>query len=389
MKTHLATKLAIIIAGIICFASCKEKQPQFVIEGKIDGADSTVLYLERRSLTEVKTIDSVKISSDGNFKFEEAALGYAEFYLLKLNGQVVNIAVDSTETITINTSKSNFATEYTVEGSEQTNQIKEVTLAQYKLSQAFKDLSTKFTNKELSQSEYVSQVQQAIEDYKNLARSVINSDYKSLAAYFALFQKVDSYLIFDPMNKKDRILFQAVATAWDQYRPESPRTEQIREFTLTALAEVKRLANQEKALNEIEATEAESSTFFNISLPNIKNEEISLSSLKGKVVILDFTAYQTEYSPAHNILINNVYSKHKSAIEVYQVSFDSDLHVWQNTATNLPWICVRDSRSLNSELLAKFNIQGLPTTYLVDKNGSIVKRLSPSDNLATEIQRIL
>jgi len=107
------------------------------------------------------------------------------------------------------------------------------------------------------------------------------------------------------------------------------------------------------------------------------------------VVIVDFTAYQTEFSPAHNIQINEVYSKYKGAIEVYQVSFDTDIHAWKNAATNLPWICVRDDKYINSPLLSRYNVQGFPTTYIMNKNGEIVKRMTASDNLAAEVQKLL
>jgi len=390
MKTSSSLNLIIFISICFILFSCKDKKPQFNIEGIITNADTTILYLEKRTLTETSIIDSVKLNKDGDFRFKEDALGYSEFYLLRLDNQRINLAIDSTETITIKASKEAFASDYTVEGSEASLKIKEVVLAQNRLSQTLSELSDKYKKKDITDDEYVKSFKEAIDEYKTKARNMIYSDYTSPASYFALFQKVDNYLIFDPYDKKDIGVFQALATVWDQYKPMSPRAPHLKNFTLSALSEIRKLAGQEEAIKKLENTQVtDNSAYYEISLPDINNKNISTSSLRGKVVILDFTAYQTEFSPAHNIALNNLYAKYKGKLDIYQVSLDTDIHAWQNSAINLPWTCVRDARSLTSPLVAKFNVQGLPTTFILDQNGNIVKRISSNDNIDKEVQKLL
>ncbi|GHV38695.1 hypothetical protein FACS1894179_02500 [Bacteroidia bacterium] len=389
MKTTFLTKLA-VFSIIILLASCKDKVPHFTIEGKIAKADTTMLYLERRSLNETVVLDSVKLDGEGHFKFEEPALGYPEFYILKMKNQAINLAVDSTESITVYATKPAFASEYTIEGSEGSVKIKDVVLSQHKLSLEIADLKKKYEAKEITQDQYVSGVQESVNEYKSKAKTLILSDYQSLASYFALFQKVDGLLIFDPYDKSDLVAFRAVATIWDQFKSKSPRAEHLKNFTLSTLAELKRAESQNETLKKIESSQPmDNKDYYEILLPDIKNNIKSLSSMKGKVVILDFTAYQTEFSPAHNILINDVYSKNKGTVDVYQISFDTDVHAWKNAATNLPWTCVRDDKYLNSPLLTKFNVQGLPTIFLLNKNGEIVRRILATDNLAAEVKKLL
>lgn len=387
MKTSFLKKSILFVTLLTILASCKEKHGTFTVQGKISDADEQILYLEKKSLTESSIIDSIKLDKDGSYAFTPTSPEYPEFYSLKLNGQSINFAVDSIESITINAPKATFAFDYTVDGSNSSSKIKDIAMAQYKLSRNITDLKKKFEQKVLAAEEYSNQVEEAIAEYKALAVKVILSDYQNMAAYYALFQKVENYLIFDPYNKEDIRMFQTIATIWDQNKSRSPRAAHLKNFTLSALSEIRRESSISSKLGE--AAESSTAGFYNISLPDMQNKKVELSSLKGKAVVLDFTAYATKYSSAHNILINKVYSKYKDNIEVYQVSFDTESHAWRNTASNLPWICVRDEKYESSNLFSKFNIQGLPTTFIIDKQGNIVKRMENKDDLEAEIRKIL
>ena len=102
---------------------------------------------------------------------------------------------------------------------------------------------------------------------------------------------------------------------------------------------------------QIDAKEAELSTIgiFDIKLPNINGDSISLSSLKGKVVLLDFITYSNTRTSEHTIYLRELYTKYKEqGLEIYQVSFDADTHFWKTSADKLPWTCVLDGHSLLS-----------------------------------------
>ncbi|MDE6651333.1 MAG: thioredoxin family protein, partial [Paramuribaculum sp.] len=96
----------------------------------------------------------------------------------------------------------------------------------------------------------------------------------------------------------------------------------------------------------------------------------------NKVVLLSFTVYGAEASPAYNILLNKVYDNYsKSGLEIYQVSLDEDEYLWKQSAKNLPWITVYNSPADGVQALNNYNIQVLPTTYLI-VNGELVERIA-------------
>ncbi|NDW17524.1 DUF4369 domain-containing protein [Dysgonomonas sp. 216] len=375
-----------IVTGSLFFISCNNK-PVFTVEGSIENAEGSTIYFERRGLNELAIIDSLKLDNNGNFKFETPAQSYPEFYILKLDNQTINISADSTETVTVKSSKKNFATNYTISGSESSQRIKEIVLANSALSLKLDSLKKEYDSKNISAEIYIEAMNNVLNNTKSQLINIIAQNLQSPSAYFAIFQKLDGYLIFDPKKKEDLRYYTAVANAWITNYENSPRTEQLKMFTYNMLAQSRAKEKSDTLTHSIkEVTAAEA---YNVELPDISGKKISLTSLQGKVVILDFTAYQTEYSPGHNIQINKVYEKYKNNIEVFQVSFDTDIHFWENASSNLPWICVRDKQSLQSSLISQFNIQELPTTYLLNKNGEIVKRMQKNDNLEAEIKKLI
>jgi glutathione peroxidase-family protein len=160
-------------------------------------------------------------------------------------------------------------------------------------------------------------------------------------------------------------------------------------LTNIALQSLKALRNERMPdANQIDAKEID---FLEIELPNIANEKIKLSEIsKGKVVLLNFTAYQAEFSAQLNQLLENIYARnHAKGLEIYQVSLDSDLHLWKNVATNFPWICVYDPQSAYSQAAALYNVQQLPALFLLDRKGLIVKRIEDINSIETEVSKLL
>ena len=84
-------------------------------------------------------------------------------------------------------------------------------------------------------------------------------------------------------------------------------------------------------------------------------------------------------------LTHPTYEKKK----IYQVSLDSNEHFWKTAADNIPWVCVRDNEAPYSQAANLYGVRELPTYFLINRAGEIVKRDEMVEDLEKEIQRLL
>ena len=347
MMKQLSVRLLNVLGLCLFLFSACNNSSEFTVKGVVSGAEGQLMYLENVGITDVTVLDSVKLTSNGKYEFTKKRPEYPDFYRLRLNNQLINFSIDSTETVSIVADAGTFATSYSVEGSKNSEAIKEITLAQLDANQAISRLRKDYEDKMISDTTYRSKVLGAAEAYKEIARKCIFSAPMSTAAYYALFQQIDGLLFFDLYDKKDVKVYGAVATSYDHHYPESPRAKHLHNLTLQSMKVLR--AQRPFDYSNVEAKEI---SFLDIELPNTKGEIVKLSTIApGKVVLINFTAYQTEWSPALNMALGDLYTKYnKQGLEVYQVSLDSDSHFWKNGAYNLPWICVRDPQSVYSQI---------------------------------------
>lgn len=382
ISTRLLTALGLCM---FLFSACNNSS-DFTVKGVVSGADGQFMYLENVGVSNVVTLDSIKLAPGGKFKFTEKRPDYPDFYRLRLNNQWINFSVDSTETISFVADAGTFATSYTVEGSENSKAIKTITLAQLDANQAISRLRKEYEDKMISDTTYRSKVLAASDAYKEVARKYIYSAPMSTTAYFALFQQIDGLLFFDLYDKNDVKAYGAVATSYDHYYPESPRSKHLYNLTLQSMKVLR--AQRPADFSNVEAKEI---SFLDIELPNARGEVIKLSSVApGHVVLINFTAYQTEWSPALNMALGELYTKyHNQGFEIYQVSLDSDTHFWRNGASNLPWVSVRDPQSVYSQVAGLYNVKQLPALFILDRKGNLVKRVEDVKKLEADIKAVL
>lgn len=386
MMKQISTRLLTVLGLCMFFFSACNNSSDFIVKGVVAGADGQLMYLENVGISNVVTLDSIKLAPGGKFKFTEKRPEYPDFYRLRLNNQLINFAVDSTETISFVADAGTFATSYSVEGSENSKAIKAITLAQQDANQAISRLRKEYEDKMISDTTYRMKVLAAADAYKEVARKYIYSAPMSTAAYFALFQQIDGLLFFDLYDRKDVKAYGAVATSYNHTYPESPRSKHLYNLTLQSMKVLR--AQRPVDYSNVETKEI---SFLDIELPDVRGEVVKLSTVApGKVVLINFTAYQTEWSPALNMALGELYTKyHDQELEIYQVSLDSDFHFWRNGASNLPWVTVHDPQSVYSQVAGLYNVKQLPALFILDRKGNLVKRVEDVKKLEADVKAVL
>lgn len=367
-------------------ASCDNKK--FRVDGTITHAKDSVLYFENMSLDGPVAIDSVKLGDDGAFSFSEKSPEAPEFYRLRIAGQIINLSVDSTETITVKAAYPTMATGYTVEGSPECATIKELALKQIDLLGRVLAVER---NNTLGFDQTRDSVARMIEAYKHEIK--LNYIFKAPmrpSSYFALFQTLGSRLIFDPRESEDDIkAFAAVATSWDTYHPNSIRGKNLHNIAIQGMRNVRIVRNQ-RAAQAIDASKVNTTNIIDIALLDNKGQARRLTDLKGKVVMLDFHVFGADGSTKRIMQMRDIYNKyHGRGLEIYQISLDPDEHFWKTQTAALPWISVRDPQGIQSNNLVLYNVRSIPTFFLIDKTNTLRKRDAQVKDLDAEIQALL
>lgn len=387
MKTNISgivTSLLLTLA-IGAFTSCNNKK--FHVEGTITNAKDSILYFEHMSLKGPEVSDSVKLSADGSFSFSEESPAAPEFYRLRIAGEIINLSADSTETITVKAKFPSMPTTYTVEGSYDCSKIKELSLMQIALTNRAMALES---NSGMSRDEIRDSLRGMLSEYKeNVKRNYIFKEPNKAYAYFALFQTLGNYLIFDPQSNRDDIkVYAAVATSWDTYYPKSERCMNLHNIAIEGMKNTRIIqAQQQQTVDPSKVTEA---GLIDIDLEDNKGVTRKLSQLKGKVVMLDFHVFATKDSPQRIMMLRDLYNKYAGkGFEIYQVSLDENEHFWKTNTAALPWICVRDGDGVQSSQLQIYNITRVPTYFLIDRENNLKLRDEQIKDLDTEIQKLL
>ncbi len=376
---------SLLLIATTLYASSCSFQPKFEVSGSISDAADKTIYLEEIGKPLGQALDSAKLSKNGKYSFSRPALSYPSFYALRLGNERITFSVDSTESVKINSSASNFSSKYEVEGSHESKKIQEIVVRGQELNNDLRALSNTFNSKVIDQQTYNDSLLSLIDIYKADVQHFIYENPRSASAFFTLYQRIGGYPIFDANNPQDYRAYGAVATSWDSFYPESASSKYLKEVTLQAFKARKKTESNNKTFENLKEVDN-----FEIELPNRSGKLESLASLKGKVVLLDFTAYQGEYSGPYNIALAELYSKYKDrGFEIYQISLDADEHFWKVTSSNLPWITVRDKNSQYSSVARTYNVTSLPTAFIIDREGAIQARATDIKDIEKQIKGLL
>lgn len=377
-------KLILIAMTLLAIAACNDQKPSFTVEGTVKGADDKTLYLYNNALGGAVKVDSVKLTEEGTFALHGEAPQSPELYFLIVGDQMLYFGVDSTETVTINADYATMTSAYEVKGSESSEKIRQITLRQHDLQRRIMAVERDLG---LSRQQIADSLQRMVDSYKtDIAMEFIFENPASIYAYYALFQTMGGWNLYDRSNPQDVRVFAAVATSWDTFYPESDRAKHLHNTTIKGMSDTRRAAAQEMIAAET-ASQIETVTLLDLNLPDASGRNRTLTELKGKVVMLDFHLFNMKESAARILTLRDLYSKyHDQGLEIYQVGLDENEHFWKQQTEKLPWICVYDPSALSAR---NYNVQSIPEFFLIDRSNALYKRSSQMNDVEAEIKNLL
>ena len=373
----------VVILATIVFACTKPNG--FVIKGKITNAEGKYLFMDELKVASSIPIDSVKIKKDGSFEFR-GKINYPNFFLLRLSEKnFVTLLVDTAEQIKVNGDAANFSRDYIVEGSPGSLLVQELnnhlTKTKHKLdsirSRMF--ILRSWENNKLEKVRWDQELADIKKNQIEYSTAFVQKHPFSMSSVLALYQKFDdsNYVIQDLQSLK--VAASALNTVF-------PKSEHVKAL----YANTRRLMEEEQNNKMKEFIAKNGTNTPDIVLPNSSGKEVALSSLKGKIVLIQFWSAKDRTSRIQNLALTELYRKYKSkGVEVYQVSIDTDRTAWLTAIEQdgLSWINVGDMKgSITS--LHTYNVQEVPFNYILDREGQIVERNLQGPDLDQAIARL-
>jgi peroxiredoxin len=365
---NLSKFVIIVFAGILVLSGCK-KSNQFTISGKITHADGRTLYLEELLVSTTRPEDSVKISKSGEFKFKGES-SIPTYYLLKFsNDKMITLLVDSLEDVKVEADYANFSREYNVEGSPGSILVKELndklnsTREKLDSLRSLEKLYRGNPDYDQLKTEWDTTYNNIIQEQVDYSTNFVMKNPFSMASILALYQQLDrqNYVI------RDLHTMRVAASALNSIYPNSEHVKALYANTVQLLKDEKSAKMQ-----QFIAENGQNSP--DIVLPNPDGKEIALSSLQGKVVLLQFWSAIDRGSRILNPVLAEVYKKYKNkGFEIYQVSVDDNRIEWVDAIDKdkLTWINVGDMEG-SVDALNKYNVRAIPYNYLLDAEGRVV-----------------
>lgn len=336
------------IAAIALAGGCGEKG--FKIEGQLADSDNDKVLLEKADYSGYWTIvDSTRTDKKGNFKFSHPQQSGPEIFRLTLDDKYIYLPVDSTETLTVTSSKGQFGHDFTVAGTEQAA----------RMAQFEKDL--------IAFVPYIGNADSLKNFKKRIYNEYMHDGKGNVMSYYILTKTIGNQPLFDPTTEDFRYIV-AVANNYDHYRPEDAHTP----FLLNLARAAQRHHNDQNGIRTV--INAEEITMFEIALNDENGNEKKLSDLvgKGKPVVVAFTLMRDGTTPEINRQLAELYKAGR--IDIYNVSPDRDQYGWRESAANLPWTTVLDPSAGQDKAFRQYNVGELPTFFIYNSNGELTDR---------------
>lgn len=365
---------------VLLFSACSDSNTSsdgFELKGKLGNAHGDTLFLEQMGTDGLIQVDTAMLDESGEFTMNPVITEIG-FYRLKTSDRnFATFIFDANQKVSITGDVADLGNSYNVEGSEDSKLFWEINMASaesYRKRDSLQKIFQAFVNMTQMDSLRIDSMSNELEkpytklvdEHSQYLKSFIEKHTSSFASLAAIQQlQPDEYM--DTYFKLDDGLF-----------AKYPNSKYIKAFH-EGVSSSRKLAVGTMAPE------------INMNTPDEK--PLALSSLKGKVVLIDFWASWCGPCRAENPNVVKAYNKYKSkGFDIYSVSLDKDMDKWKQAikADGLIWknhVC--DFKFWQSPVVALYNFNSIPTSILIDKDGNILAKNLRGEALDKMLEEVL
>lgn len=347
-----------------------------VLRGTVNFPENGLVLLEEFDNKEVVVLDTVAVQPSGEFE-HEISLSEPGFYRLNFyNKQMVNLILYQDD-LTIEADGNASSGAATVKGSKDMDYLMEINQVVQDFQQGVSSLNDQYgqANAKGDQGE-MDRIRTQFEVENKQHKELLKQKVRQMGNSLAVLQVVGN---FSP--EEDYQFLDSLGILFANKPPDSKHTTRFLSFIENVRVQAKN--GEYLQIGKIAP---------DINLPNPQGQIIPLSSLRGKVVLLDFWAQWCRPCRLENPNIVKAYHKFKDkGFEVYGVSLDRSRDKWLQAIEEdgLVWTHVSDLKYWQSEAAKTYNINAIPASFLLDRDGRIIAKNLRGQSLHQKLKEIL
>ncbi len=363
-------RLALVLLAAASIAGCKNDN-EVSIRGTAGDMKEGMIYLDQSDVDRSTVIDSTHLKS-GHFRFRREITGPEFFQVRTAGNQFISLLAMPGDNITIELGKSPLVMNYSVTGSPESEKIKDLDQHLYLTRRNLDSLRKVYS--ELSATDIADRgpaLEKEYTDAVNAQRkyniAFILDNISTMASIKALYQRIDdnTYVLYQPRD------LQFLKIVSDSLSVKYPASRHVKALKENVASEMNRMYLDRM----VSIASKNPATKPDPVLPDIKGKMVSLSSLRGKYVLVSFWTTTSEECLAQLPELRSLYSIYKrKGLEIYQVSLDTDRERWKSIVRfeELPWISVIEKDPQNPVYAISMGIRQLPANVLYDPQGNVI-----------------